>query len=218
MQPSRCFKGETDTMPANFIPANDTEFADWLENFHAVAEENKATLTLADADLTQSSAVKDALRSAITRFTATQAEARSATQSKMTARKEAENLARAFARRVQANPHVSNALKESLGVPVREPSTSPILPMTPANLVVRGQDNGINILKWDAGGNKPGAQYIIEGKCGEETAWSFVDVCTRTTYKHAGCKPGVRALYRIKAKRGANVSGYSNEAFIYGGA
>jgi hypothetical protein len=43
-----------------------------------------------------------------------------------------------------------------------------------------------------------------------------VDAVTATKYEHLGQTPGVRATYRIKARRRAVLSDPSNEAVIYG--
>lgn len=203
-------------MADNYLPASDTEYSAWLANFNTVAQANAAALGLSATALTPSVAAKTALDASVSQFTAAQAAAKSATQGKLTARQSSEAIVRALARAIQANPAVSNGLKESLGVTVRQGPVGRIIPVTPSGLLVLGQSNGVNVLKWDGTGNKPGVVYVIEAKCGATGAWQYAGLSKRLKFEHAGCTPGQQAMYRVKASRGEFISGWSNEAVIYG--
>jgi len=44
----------------------------------------------------------------------------------------------------------------------------------------------------------------------------LVDVTSATKFNHTGQTPGVKAVYRVRARRGTAVSEPSNEAVVYG--
>lgn len=202
-------------MASSYIPTSDTEFAAWLANFNTVAAANLELIGLSAADLTPSTTAKTALDTIITDFTAAQAAAKASTVAKRDAREAAETVARGLAQRVQVNPSVPQNVKEQLGLHVGGGQPAPAAPVAPTGLFVRGLDNGTNVLSWSGNGNRPNTQYLIECRCGGASAWTLVDVTTKTKYEHQGCKPGERAVYRIRAKRGDVPSGYSNEAVVY---
>lgn len=200
----------------DFIPKNDTEFAAWLANFNTIANANLAALGLVAADVTANVTNTTTLNTAIATNVTAQAAALAATQGKKTARRTVELSSRTLARRIQANPAVSNALKEQLGLTVRNSPPTAIVPVAPADLVVSGSDSGVNLLQWKGNGNKSGTQYLIETKIGAATQWTITDVTTKAKYSHVSQTPGVKAMYRVRAKRGDVLSGYSNEAIVYG--
>lgn len=215
--PKNCGRqGEFYTMP-DFIPINDNSFAAWLGNFNTVAENNLAALGLTQADLTPGAQAKSDFDEALTANVAAQAAAVAATSAKNNSRRQAEQITRVLARRIQANPAVPASVKEQLGLNVGSPISAPVVPAPPAALVVNGFDNGTNALVWKPGGNKSGTQYVIEAKIGGASAWQLLDVTTRTKWSHTGQRPGVPVLYRICARRGGMSSGCSNEAVVYGG-
>ena len=92
----------------------------------------------------------------------------------------------------------------------------PRQPSAPSDLVATGTSDGTNHLKWKRNGNRQGTIFIIEGKIGAATTWSIVAAVTNSAYRHTNQTPGVKAEYRIKAKRGDLESGPSNTAVVYG--
>ncbi|HZO86772.1 MAG TPA: fibronectin type III domain-containing protein [Chthonomonadaceae bacterium] len=205
-------------MGQDFLPRNDSEFSLWLANFNAVVGDNLAALGLSAADLAAGEDALAALRAAIAQFTAAQAAALASTQSKRMARQDAEEEVRALARRIQANPAVPDSLREMLGLRVRRKAIRRLIPLSPAELVVTGLDSGMHLLRWKSGGNKPGTHYLIEARIGPSESWTLIDVTTKTKYRHTDQTPGVRAAYRVRAKRGDRTSSYSNEALLYSGS
>lgn len=203
-------------MPQDFLPANDADYATWVANFNTVANVNLVALGLVIADLTPSVTNLTTLNTTIATFITAQAAAKAATQGKATARKNSEVIVRTLSKRIQANPAVTNALKGQLGLPIRDTPSGPVPPMTPIDLFVNGSDTGINSLSWKGNGNKQGVTYIIEAKIGTATGYLMVDTTTKTKYQHTGQTPGVRAQYRVRAKRADLSSAPSNEAVVYG--
>jgi hypothetical protein len=115
---------------------------------------------------------------------------------------------------IKANPAVSDADKQSIGIePNKPPSYTP--PARPEDLVVNGFEDNRNVLKWKRAGNKPNTQFIIECKKGSVTEFTYLDTTAETSYQHLGVAPGERCVYRVKAKRAGEESTYSNEAVVY---
>ena len=199
----------------DFMPKNDTEYAAWLANFNTVATANLAALGLVTGDLTPSTAGTTAFNTAITTFVSAKASAKSATQGKKSSRKTIETVSRTLAKRIQANPAVSNSLKEQLGLTVRTAPSRAIAPANPFALVVTGFDNGVNALLWNRNGNAAGVQYVIEARIGNEAEFSMVGTTTKSKFEHGEQKPGVQAIYRVYAQRASIQSNVSNEAVVY---
>jgi hypothetical protein len=208
---------EDGTMPLDYLPQNDRELLAWLKNFNRVAANNKAALGFTEDDLTELMTAEQAFDAKLSANDTAQQAALAATQEKNTAHKAAEKLARRKGQGIQAREGVSAGLKDQLGLTVRDGVRSVSTAETPIELVAMPHADGTNTLKWKAGGNKSGTQYLIEAKVGESGAWALVDAVTRISYTHTNQTPGQKVRYRVRAKRGDKTSGYSNVAGVYGG-
>jgi hypothetical protein len=82
---------------------------------------------------------------------------------------------------------------------------------------VNGYDNGTNALTGKRNGNAPGTQFVIEAMIGAATAYALVDIVTTTKYDYRNQKPGVRVVYRVRARKSGNTSDPSNQAIVYAG-
>ena len=195
-------------------PDNDTLFSQWLQNFIAVANNNLPALSMTAADITALQAIRTDLDAKVTADTSAKEAAAAASAARKTSRKTANMQASFRSKAIVANPGISNSLKEQLGLNVPSPKTvTP--PVAPASVSVQPFANGINALSWGRAGNRPNTQYVIEAKRSQNGAWQIVDVTTKTKYDHIAQTPGRQVLYRVKAKRGDLVSGYSTGAVAY---
>lgn len=204
-------------MPLDYLPTNDRELLAWLKNFNKIAAVNKAVLGFTDDDLTELTAAETSFETRLSANDTAQQAALAATEEKNTARKAAEKLARRKGQGIQTREGVSDGLRDQLGLTVRDGVRSVSSAETPMELVAMPHADGTNTLKWKANGNKPGTQYLLEAKVGESGAWALIDSTTRTSYPHTGQIPGQKVRYRVHAKRSDRISGYSNEAGVYGG-
>ena len=202
-------------MAQDRIPKSDNDFAVWLANFNTVAAANMTALKLSATDISSSEVGHTSLIDSIANFTTAQAEAKAMTKAKQDARRDAEKYIRALIKKIQADPSISDELRERLGILVRDLGPSLLNPMTPLNLVVTGLDTGINQLAWSGNGNKAGAVYHIEARVGDTGPWVLIDTATRVRFSHTGQRPGVKVAYRVRTKRGDRASDYSNEAVVY---
>jgi len=199
----------------DYIPARDSEFQNFSNNFAKQATEHQADLFLTveqTAKLTTSSTDFDAKYDA---HLLAQNAAEAATGDKNESRKSFEKEIRSIAGIIQANPDIPNNLREILGLPVHDNIHTHIHPQIPQDLYAEGSPTGVNHLNWEAGENKPGTMYVVEAMQAGEKDFSFVDVVTKTKYDHKGQTPGVMITYQIKAKRGDEVSQPSNNAVVY---
>lgn len=203
-------------MAKKIYPANDAEFAVWLANLLNKAKINKTILRLTNEQL-------DALETKLDSFNANLA---------LKQQKKEESTAQTTIvgnERKDLNKEVgllNNGFKgidglppnilEELGLSVNEASFGTSQPSAPLDLVVMGTSDGINSLKWNRNGNRQGTTFLIEARLGDSENWTIIDAVTGSTYKHKNQKPGVKAQYRVKAKRGELESGYTNTAVVYG--
>ena len=204
-------------MPLDYLPTNDRELLAWLKNFNKVAATNKVVLGLTDSEIAELTAAETSFDTKIAANDAMQQAAKATTDEKNTARKAVAKLARIKGQRIQTSDGVSDSLREQLGLTVSDGTRSAGSAETPLELLATPHADGTNTLKWKSGGNKPGIQYLIEARVGDDKVWALIDATTRTSYSHTGQTPGQKVRYRMRAKRGDKQSGYSNEAGVYGG-
>ena len=113
---------------ADYIPPRDGNFLGWEQNFLTVATANVTALGLVAGDLTPVTAGQTAFEEALTNHQAAQALAQSATAGKNDTRDALEDAIRVVVRKIQANPTVSNELKQQLGITAeqgRSPAPTP---------------------------------------------------------------------------------------------
>jgi len=206
---------EVINMSKDYLPARDLELNEWLENFIAVAGANLAALGLTNAEVNSVSIAQVSFEGNLADVNTAKKNYESAVEAKNTGKRVAVNLVRPLVKRIQAKAGVSNALKAQLGITVRDTEPTPIEPVPPVNLIVTGLPSGTNALDWKRGGNAPGTQFVVEYRMSDSNQWQMADVVTRTRYQHTNQRPGIAMVYRVRARRGTQVSEPSNEATVY---
>ncbi len=202
-------------MNNNYFPSNDARYAAWLAIFNSVAGTNATTLGLSPSDLTALNASLTNFNAAVSNATATRNAAKAAMLSKQTNRKNSSALVRGYARRIQANPNVSVAIKQQLGLPIHKTPSGAVVPTVPAALVATPHAAGFNALKWKPNGNTQGTVYVVEVSLSGSTQWTQVGAVTKTRFDHQGVTPGQTLYYRVSAQRGKETSAPSNDAVVY---
>lgn len=127
-------------MAQDYLPAPDSEYLAWLQNFTTFANANLAALGLVAADLTPITNAQTAYQNAFNANNTAQAAAQATRQTKDTARTSSETVTRALVRRLQAAPVVTDTQRQALGIPVRDrqptsrtaPTTRPVLTLDTA--------------------------------------------------------------------------------------
>ena len=203
-------------MPTDYLPTRDTELSLWLGNFITVAQANITLLAFLPADLMNLSTDNATFTGDVAQLNSAKAQMKSATQNKNTARKKAVADARALARRVQSNPAVTPALKSSLGLNPKTNKPGVVQPVTPIGLVASGASNGVNELQWSRSGNHPSTVFLVEAQIGTAADFVQIGAPTATKFTHQNVTPGVKVVYRVRARRRNVVSAPSNVATLYG--
>lgn len=197
----------------DFLPREDAKYVSWLKNFAAQCESYSTILGLS---ATEVSSIESAASSFETNFdgmVAANATARQATEDKNLSRRSTQSLVRRFAKEFKANPAISPAILQALGV-VANASSSPVVPVT--SLVGVGQSDGVNQLRWNRNGNSQGTTFIIEYRLGGSVDWQFAGVTTKIRFSHINQIPGQEIWYRVISSRaGVNSVPCTPEA-IYG--
>jgi len=124
-------------MPADYIPRSDSEFDVWLNNFTNYVVANLVLLGLLPADGTALQSARDDFNAAFTANIAAQATAQGARAAKDSARSITEEYVRGLVARLQASPDVDDQERESMGITVRDTtSTARPVPTTPPIAIV----------------------------------------------------------------------------------
>jgi hypothetical protein len=203
-------------MSKTIYPSNDAEFAIWLANFINKAGDNKTTLKLSDAQVAALEAKLAAFNTnlGLKQQKREESVAQTALVSNLRAdlNKDVGLLNNGF----KGIEGLASNIIEELGLSANESSFGGSAFSAPADLIATGTSDGTNSLKFSRSGNRQGTTFIIEAKLGDSNVWAMIDAITNSVYKHKNQAPGVKAQYRVKAKRGDTESGYSNTAMVYG--
>lgn len=107
-------------MSIDYVPSADADFDIWQQNFYTYINAHLAELGLTAAELTPLTTAQTSWQNAFSSNIAAQAAALGARQGKDTARDSFESLTRAFVRRVQAIPNVTDAARASMNITVAQ--------------------------------------------------------------------------------------------------
>jgi len=202
-------------MSKKYYQMSPIELSVFMTNLNAMAEAKKAELSISNALLSDLTEGKSDLDVGIDERQATKEAASAAVTGLKQKFKRALAAIAALNQTLKGNKDAPAELIEMLGLDVDDNSLTAIIPVAPTDLVVTGSSNGINLLKWSSGGNKPRTTYIVEAKIGDAPDYVFVKATTKTRFEHKNQTPGVKALYRVKAVHGDLESDCSNEAVVY---
>jgi hypothetical protein len=114
-----------------------------------------------------------------------------------------QNTLRGLAKRIQADPTVTDDARRAAGIPVPDRVRSTNAPITPSQLVAVEDGSSAALVSWNSNGNTSGIRYVVEKRVGNAGEWSLVDVVSATKKHVVGLTPGIRVDFRVKARRGA---------------
>ena len=199
----------------DWIPKPDVQFQASMETLVTRLEADEAAYGIVAADSLALRNALSAFNNALVAADTAKAAANTAVANKDAARVALEALVRPLVARIQVNPVVTDANRQLAGIPIRDTIRTFSAPTPPQNLIATADASGVTTLKWDAGANAAGVQYVVEARIGNATEFSRVDVVTARTYRHTGVTVGQHAEYRVRARRGTAESGPSNTASVY---
>jgi hypothetical protein len=200
---------------ADYIPKPDREAAAKMAAVLAALAAVPGDFGVVAADIAPLQSEVTAFVDALNESDASKAAANIAVKHKDDLRAAVEKPFRELVQRIQVSPTVTDAHRATAGIPIRDSVRTFSAPVQPIDLVATATPGGVNALKWKAGGNASGVQYVVEAKTGGVGDFVLVDVTNATTYKHVGRTPGQREEYRVRARRGSATSAPSNVAAVY---
>lgn len=202
-------------MISNIYKMSDAEFSVFMENFHTVFTDNKATLGVDTAQIAEVLGFKTGVQGALNEKQAAEELKQAKTANLREKRKNAMKKVAYYNTIFKANEAIPDSLIEQLGFDANGDSFNSLSPQQPTDLVADGFSNGINTLKWKKNGNRPNTVYIIEGRKESEPNFAYAGTTTKTKFDHKNQQPGARMFYRVKAQRNDEESPYSTEAVVY---
>lgn len=200
----------------SYLPTNDAKLMAWVQNFSAAAAPLEGALNISPYEVAALDGLNNNFSAAVLEVTAAQAALKAAFDKKKAAAKMLNTSVRKLVERIQVSPNITDPIRQSLGLPLRQQPVPPPIPLTPANLVATPYADGTNNLNWKHNGNKQGVVYVVQAQTGGNGAWYQAGISTSARFVHANVQPGVPMKYRVNAQRGAHKSPVSNEAGVYG--
>ena len=116
--------------------------------------------------------------------------------------------------RNDAYEHATDAQLRAGGLdPHKKPSRTD--PTPPQKLMATGGADGVNRLKWEAGENGRGTDYVIYARINGAPR-TMINVVRTLKFEHKNQTPGVTVIYDIEARRRDILSEPSNQAIVFG--
>lgn len=198
----------------NFSNMSDAKLLSWMKNFVGTTKDDPESFGVTAEQVANiETKMEDLEEKMAARYTAAEA-ARAAVVAQKLSRLSALPDCSFLATIIRKNQKIPDANKVHAAVPPRKaPAYTP--PVAPFGLTVSGDETGTNFLKWKRAGNKSNTLFIIECRADGDEHFKFLGMATRTTYEQKNAIVGKQCLYRVKAQRAGEQSGYSNTAVVY---
>lgn len=201
--------------PRRYVPRTDLDFAWWVRRFGSLVLEDAAELGVSEERAQEMVELAAAFFALNREQEALKLRLRSKTLEKDQLREKAEALARSLAQEIRANDGVEAPKLCNLGLSGRKTRSRIVRPRTPHTLHAMPNLQGYVDLVWDGNGNRPGVVYLIERRSGKGGAFEIVGSSTATRYRVKNQRVGEEALFRVRAQRRGELSGYTNIAYAY---
>lgn len=199
---------------SDYMPSGDRDFMAFAQNFLARAEEFSTEMGLTQADITRLQEEVARLQSAMENAERLRLASQAATAEKNSARNLLEDDFRAIVEKAQTRDEVTDSIRIAFDITVPSGTRSRTRPAPPLNAVAELMRDGAIDLQWDANGNPPNTQYIVEMQTGASGEWRRLDVVTKRRFTYYGAPLGERLTFRIIARRHGEESGPSNLATV----
>lgn len=201
-------------MDKAFYEMNASEFFLWLTNFLEVVNVNIADLPITPEQFSALTARRSELQSKINAAIAKAQALEAANIALGEEHRETSEEVGYFNTIFKAKKSIPRELLTQMGLKISQgKNSSP--PNEPLNLMVMPNVGGYTDLKWDRNGNKPNTIYDIEAQTDGNAAWAHVESVNGTKYRHLNQQVGKQVVYRVRAKRAGQTSGFSSAAVAY---
>ncbi|HMS54182.1 MAG TPA: fibronectin type III domain-containing protein [Fimbriimonadaceae bacterium] len=114
-----------------------------------------------------------------------------------------------------ATPSVTASEIMTLGLEPRSTTRTPLVPVTPEDVLATPFANGTVKITWSRGGNKYGVVYEVECSDADESNWAVCGTTTKQNITLAGFEPGVPKWFPFGATKNGAYSDYSFNSGIY---
>ena len=198
----------------DWFPKPDREAEALGERVVAALEADEVAYGVLPADSARLRGELTAFRNSLNAADAAKAAQNNAVAAKDNARATFEEDLRNVVKVIQVNPIVTDELRNGAGLPVHDGGRSYHAPIPPRDLVAEAGAGGVHRLRYNANGNASGIMFVIEHKRPADAEFQRVDAITQTTYEAAGYVPGQVVHFRVRARRGTELSEPSNVATV----
>ena len=202
-------------MSRDYLPELENDFSAWLAYFAVAVERYQDQLDLDGLDVEAMYEANVTLHDSLAGVETAKSTLRQQTEAKDAARRNVTAAVRALARRIQANPAVTPALKAALGLTPRTKKTVLRSPRPPTQFAAEGFANGTIELRWNASGNAPETLYLVEAAYGSTANFVGITAVTATRCTLEGHSAAMPVTFRIRARRRHEVSAPSESVTLY---
>jgi hypothetical protein len=197
----------------DYLPDGEAQFLIWFNNFIVQCEKYEAELGLDAPTLGELNTLNSTYNTKLTASATAKELLKSSTADKLVARKAAASKVRSYANQWKADPTLTPAILNALGI-VATSTSGPVTMVTGLN--VNGCGDGVNKLTWNRNGNAPGTSFIIESRVEGTATWAFTASTTKTSFNHTNQIPGLQIWYRIISTRAGVNAGPCPAVTVYG--
>lgn len=201
-------------MDKPFYELSNAEFLPWLINLINIINENRADLPITAAQITALEARRDSHEIKLNAQVAADEAAKAATRDINDDRVLTNSEVSFINTILKANKSIPRELLIQMGFRVSEGRTSPP-PNEPTNLIVMPNAAGYTDLKWSRNGNKQTTLYDIEAQYEGSANWVHVETVQTLKYRHTDQTVGKQVVYRVRARRAGQESGFSSAGVAY---
>jgi hypothetical protein len=197
----------------NYYQMTEVLFRAWYANWATVAVANATTLGISLPQQGTITTAQTNYASSVSAYTTAHDAAKTATNNKNAAYAAAFEQVQLWSNQWQADPAISDALKISLGLNIRDTTPSPRPIFAVSDLSGSGNSVGTVRLRWNRGANLPGCSFIVQSRpVGGE--WTFLTVTGKTRIA-IGSQALVPTEYRVLVERRGNLSAPCDPVVVY---
>lgn len=199
---------------SDFFPTKFFDFLSWFMRYSEGVRKNREKLNVSIEEA-------DGLCEMYNEILAADRELREAKSTYKAVVKAREEIRKRAVRKIRQSAAAIHAYRASPGNILKEIGLNPHKkshsfdsPITPANLFAKPLHQKLNLISWDANGNKRHTMYILQVKYPGDDQFKLLNATMSTKYKHPVSQSFAKVLYRVAARRGSKESTFSNVAAV----
>jgi len=178
-------------MSTDFLPDRDKLIVQWATACASYASPRPIQTGRATTVVTELTTRRNDFQNSILLVESTHAAHRAAVKAKNINKKRVEETSRLINQQVQGNPAVNDETKLGLGLQVKS-KPERRKPQVPVNFTVKGTENGVNLLRWKANGNRSWAIYEIWAVVPSGKEWQYVESVVAISFQHTNVQIGAK--------------------------